>query len=84
MACKAISMVGDPKAEILRKAKEIKADDVIRLGEDYKQKNENGGMLDLRFVSGTMCANRKKSAIDSVCGHFIPNIDTAASTTRCE
>ncbi|KAF1805777.1 hypothetical protein V8B55DRAFT_1488855 [Mucor lusitanicus] len=29
VACKAISMVGDPKAEILRKAKEIKADVVL-------------------------------------------------------
>ena len=30
--------------------KEIKADDVIRLGEDYKQKNENGGTLCFPFV----------------------------------
>ncbi|GAN03395.1 universal stress protein YxiE-like [Mucor ambiguus] len=29
VACKAISMVGDPKAEILRKTKEIKADVVL-------------------------------------------------------
>ncbi|KAI8639830.1 hypothetical protein BD408DRAFT_445686 [Parasitella parasitica] len=29
VACKAISMVGDPKAEILRKAKEIKSDVVL-------------------------------------------------------